>query len=372
MNLARLRVGPRSPMLIALALAVLLPAAGSGQDYIIGTDDLLHISVWDYKELDHVVPVRPDGKISFPLVGELQAAGLTVPQLTEILANRLAKSVKAPQVSVVVKEIRSFRVFFVGRVARPGVYPIKTGTPLLQALTLAGGVIDGADLPAAYIVRGEEKVPVDLRRLIHEADLSQNLPLRTDDTVVVPEVVAGINPQEILERRIYLLGKVQKPGVYTLRKEVPILHALFLAGGVAEGADLVSAFIVRGEQRIPVNLRRLIQKGDLSQNLTVRHEDAIIVPEGGEVQNAVFIMGEVNKPGVYPRAEALTILKLVALAGGFTKYAASGRATLIRENGDKSKTLMKVDINDIMKRPEAKEDLALEPGDVIIVPQKLF
>lgn len=366
------RVRPLLSTLIALLVVLILPAAWAGQDYTIGTDDLLHISVWDYKELDYVVPVRPDGKISFPLVGEVQAAGLTVPQLTEILTEGLAKKVKAPQVSVVVKEIRSFRVYLVGRVAKPGVYPIRAGTPLLQALTLAGGVMEGADLPAAYIVRGEQKVPVDLRRLIHEADLSQNLPLRTDDTVVVPEVVAGVNPQEILDRRIYLLGKVQKPGVYTLRKEVPILHALFLAGGVVEGADLTSAFVVRGEQRIPVNLRRLIQKGDLSQNLMVQHEDAIIVPEGGEVQNAVFIMGEVNKPGVYPRTEALTILKLVALAGGFTKFAASGRATLIRENGDKSKTLTKVDINDIMKHPEVNQDFPLEPGDVVVVPQKLF
>lgn len=360
------------PTLIALLVVLILPTPGVGQDYTIGTDDLLHIAVWDYKELDHLVPVRPDGKISFPLVGEVQAAGLTVPQLTEIMTERLAKKVKAPQVSVVVREIRSFRVYLVGRVAKPGVYPIRAGTPLLQALTLAGGVIEGADLPAAYIVRGDQKVPVDLRRLIHEADLSQNLPLRTDDTVVVPEVVAGINPQEILERRIYLLGKVQKPGVYTLRKEVPILHALFLAGGLADGGDLTSAFIVRANQRLPVNLHQLIQKGDLSQNFMVQHEDVIVVPEGGEMQNAVFIMGEVQKQGVYPRTEALSILKLVALAGGFTKYAASSRATLIRENRDKSKTLIKVDIDDIMRNPAVKDDFPLMPGDVVIIPQRLF
>ncbi|MBI3121471.1 MAG: SLBB domain-containing protein [candidate division NC10 bacterium] len=364
------RLLARSAVMALLLLAA--PTAGRSQDYTIGTDDLLHISVWDYKELDHLIPVRPDGKISFPLVGEVQAAGLTVPQLTETLTERLASAVKAPQVSVVVKEIRSFRVYFVGRVAKPGVYPIKAGTPLLQALTLAGGLLDGADLPAAYIVRGEQKIPVDLRRLIHEADLNQNLLLRTDDTVVVPEVVAGINPQEILERRIYLLGKVQKPGVYTLRKEVPILHALFLAGGLADGGDLTSAFIVRGDGRLPVNLRQLIQKGDLSQNLMVQHEDVIVVPEGGEIQNAVFIMGEVQKQGVYPRTEALSILKLVALAGGFTKYAASGRATLIRENGDKSKTLIKLDLDDIMRYPAAKEDVSLMPGDVVIIPQRLF
>ena len=363
-------------------LSLVAPPPVSGEEeYVIGVDDLLHIQVWDNKDLDQTVPVRPDGKISFPLVGEVQASGLTASQLTTLLAERLAKSVKNPNVSVIVKEIRSFRVFFVGRVLKPGVYPIKAGTPLLQALTLAGGLADGADLPAAYIVRGDQRISVDLRRLIQEADLSQNLPLRTDDTVVVPEIVAGANPQEVLERRIYLLGKVQKPGVYTIRQEVPILHAIFLAGGLADGGDLTGAFVIRGKERIPVDLRRLIQKGDLSQNVMIRQEDTIVVPEGGDMQNAVFIMGEITKPGAYPRAEALTLMKLVSLAGGFTKFAAPGRITLIRENGgeaanggpkEKQKIRLQVNLDAIQRDPRTHPDIPLEPGDVVIVPQTLF
>ena len=270
-----------------------------------------------------------------------------------------------------VKEIRSFRVYFVGRVAKAGVYPIKAGTPLLQALTLAGGTADAADLPAAYIIRGEQKIPVDLRRLIQDGDLSKNLKLETEDTIVVPEIAIGTNPQEVLERRIYLLGKVAKPGVYTLKSDVPLLHALFLAGGVAEGADMAAAFVMRGNEKIPVDLWRLIQKGDASQNLMIKHEDTIVVPSGGELQNAVYVMGEVLKPGVYLQPEALTLLKLVTLAGGFTKYAAPSRATLIRRDGDK-KTLMKVDLKDVMNNPKVNEDLALKPGDVLIVPERLF
>ena len=296
---------------------------------------------------------------------------MTVPKLTETLKERLSASVKNPNVSVMVKEIRSFRVYFVGKVARAGVYPIKAGTPLLQALTLAGGTADAADLPAAYIIRGEQKIPVDLRRLIQDGDLSKNLQLETEDTIVVPEIAIGTNPQEVLERRIYLLGKVAKPGVYSLKSDVPLLHALFLAGGVAEGADMAAAFVMRGNEKIPVDLWRLIQKGDASQNLMIKHEDTIVVPSGGELQNAVYVMGEVLKPGVYLQPEALTLLKLVTLAGGFTKYAAPGRATLIRRDGDK-KTLMKVDLKDVMNNPKTNEDLALKPGDVLIVPERLF
>jgi polysaccharide biosynthesis/export protein len=355
--------------------AAVIPAAptavASSPDYVIGVDDLLHIIVWDNKELEQQVSVRPDGKISFPLAGELQAAGRTVPQLTTDLTERLSKSVKNPNVSVMVKEIHSFRVYFVGKISKPGVYPIKAGTPFLQALTLAGGPAEGADLPASYIIRGKEKIPVDLRRLIQDGDLSKNLDLQTEDTVVVPEITLGTNPQELLERRVYLLGKVSKPGVYSIKSEVPVLHAVFLGGGIAEGADAASSFIMRDGHKIPVDLWRLIQKGDVSQNVMVKPEDTLVIPEGGEVSTAVFIMGEVAKPGPYPKAETLSILKLVTLAGGFTKFAASNRATLIRQDGDK-KILKKINLNDIIDDPAKYEDFAMRPGDVVIVPQKLF
>jgi polysaccharide export outer membrane protein len=232
-------VGAQAPAPTPATIIPAAPAAAaSTPDYVIGVDDLLHIIVWDNKELEQQVSVRPDGKISFPLAGELQAAGRTVPQLTADLTERLSKAVKSPNVSVMVKEIHSFRVYFVGKVSKPGVYPIKAGTPFLQALTLAGGpAAEGADLPATYIIRGTERIPVDLRRLIQDGDLSKNLLLQTEDTVVVPEISIGGNPQEMLERRIYLLGKVTKPGVYTIKAEVPVLHAIFLGGGIAEGAD---------------------------------------------------------------------------------------------------------------------------------------
>src|SRR5262245_63502749 len=362
---------PAAPSAPPPAPTAPLVNTGPGGDYTVGIDDLLHVIVWENKELEQDVVVRPDGKISFPLVGEIYVRGLTVPRVEALLKERLTASVRNPTVSVIVKEIRSFRVYLVGKVAKPGVYPLKAGTPLLQAITLSGGTVEGADLPAAYIIRADKKIPVDLRRLIQDGDLSKNLKLETEDTIVVPEIVTGSNPQEVLERRIYLLGKVAKPGVYTLKSDVPLIHALFLAGGVVDGADLASAFVMRKNKKIPVDLWRLLQKGDATQNLMITHEDTIVVPSGGDMQNAVFVMGEVAKPGHYPQPEALTLLKLVTLAGGFTQYAAPSRATLIRQDGDK-KTLLKVDLKDIMNDPKANEDLTLKAGDVLIVPQRMF
>ena len=359
-------------------LLIVLSALGGGmvagaaeEEYRIGTEDVLHVIVWDNKDLEQTVMVRPDGKISFPLAGEIQAQDLTVPELTAALARRLSASVKNPNVSVMVKEIRSFRVHVIGKIVNPGVYPIKGGTPLLQVLALAGGTSENADLSAAYIIRGDKKLPTDLRKLIQEGDLSKNVRLEREDTIVVPEISLGSNPQEMQDRRIYMLGKVVKPGVYTLKQDVPILHALFLAGGVAEGGDMAAAFVIRGKQKYPVDLWKLIQKGDVSQNVMIKHEDSVVIPSGGELQNAVYIMGEVMKPGVYSQPEALSLLKLVSLAGGFTKFAAPSRATLIRRQGD-TKILKKVDLKDIMNDPQAHEDLSLQPGDVLIVPERLL
>ncbi len=372
------------PVFLLTATAVVAPlpppaAWGQEEEYVIGADDVLQIQVLDNKDLDQVLPVRPDGKISFPLAGEVHASGLTVSEFSALLTQKLAKSVKNPTVSVIVKEVRSLRVYFVGRVAKPGVYPIKAGTSLLQALTLAGGPVDGADLSSSYVVRGEQRIFVDLRRLVQDADLSQNVPLHRDDTIVVPEMTAGANPQEVLERRIYVLGKVQKPGMYTTRHDIPVLNAIFLAGGLVEpAADLAGAFVIRGKDRIPIDLRRLIQKGDLSQNVMIRNEDTIVVPDGGEMQNSVFIMGEVAKPGFYPRADALTLMQLVSVAGGFTKFAAPGRITVIREDrsngtsGTRQKSRIKVNANAIQRNPRANPDPSLEPGDVVVVPQTLF
>jgi protein involved in polysaccharide export with SLBB domain len=359
---------------VVLALCLMVSsslAAAEEEEYRIGADDVLHVIVWDNKDLEQTVVVRPDGRISFPLAGEISVQGLTPSQLADILKDRLAKSVKVPNVSVIVKEIRSFRVHFLGRVAKPGPHPIKAGTPLLHALSLAGGTAEGADLSAAYVIRGGQKIPVDLRRLIHEGDLARNIPLEIEDTIVVPEIAIGVNPQEMLDRRMYVVGKVVRPGVYTIKRDVPLLHALFLAGGVAEGADLAAAFVARGSEKVPVNLWKLIQKGDLSQNITVTHEDMVVIPAGGELRNTVYVMGEVAKPGVYNNAETLDLLKLVSLAGGFTKFAAPQRATLVRTDGD-AKQIIKVDLKELMNNPASDGDPGLRPGDVLIVPERLF
>jgi polysaccharide export outer membrane protein len=157
--------------------------------YVIGDDDVLDISVWQEPNVSRSVPVRPDGKISIPLVNDIQAAGLTPMQLAASLTEKLKKFLTNPQVTVTVTVTNSQKVFVVGEVNRPGPMPLLTNMTALQALSTAGGPTQFADQKHAYVMRHEgEKVttyPLNYRDLLH-GDMRGNIVLKAGDTIVVP------------------------------------------------------------------------------------------------------------------------------------------------------------------------------------------
>lgn len=263
--------------MVALGVSLSLPA--EAKEYVIGAADVIAISVLDNKELDTVVSVTPDGKITVPLVGDAQAAGLTVTELTQRLTKQLAAKVKSPQVTVTLREVNSYRIYFLGRVGKPGILTSKSEVNLLQALSMAGGIQEGADLSMAYVARGTERLPIDFVKLVLHGELSHNITLNPDDTVVIPD-----NPQ-----------------------------------------------------------------------------------------NVVYVTGEVGKPGMLPfiKEQGWTALKAVAAVGGFTQFAARGRATLIREEGGR-RVIIPIDFSNLMRNPEAGKDIPMKSGDILIVPQSLF
>ena len=161
----------------------------SGPNYRIGPEDILRVSVWENRELTMDVVVRPDGKISFPLIQDVQAEGLTAAELADIIHQRILTYIKDPQVSVIVTQINAPKVFIVGNVARPGPYPLRTDISILQALSLAGGFTPFASPRSIKIVRnngGKQEVrKVNYYDLIDEGG-EGNFLLKSGDTIVVP------------------------------------------------------------------------------------------------------------------------------------------------------------------------------------------
>jgi len=165
-----------------------VPDSQGGPEYVIGPEDVLHVAVWKEADLTATLPVRPDGKISLPLLNDVQAAGMTPQQLSESLTVKLKKYIADPRVTVVVTAINSKRIYVNGEVLHPGPMPMLPNMTVLQALSGAG-LNQFAKTKGIYVLRTEngkqEKLPVNYRRLI-KGDIEQNYMLKTGDTIVVP------------------------------------------------------------------------------------------------------------------------------------------------------------------------------------------
>ena len=165
-------------------------AATEDPSYEIGAEDVLNVSVWKEPELSRTVPVRPDGKISLPLLNDVQAVGLTPMQLAMLITEKLRKFVAEPQVTVIVTAINSRRIYIVGEVARAGAFPMLPSMTVLQALSSAGGFSQFADQKKIYVLRNEKgkttKYPFNYKEVIKGQRPEQNILLKPGDTIVVP------------------------------------------------------------------------------------------------------------------------------------------------------------------------------------------
>ena len=200
-------IGRRLWWSMALLLAALLPPAVSegqapavpaapapsvpgDEEYRIGPEDQLVIVVWKNETLSRTVTVRPDGKISLPLVNDVQAAGLTALQVRDDLIKRLSAFMPPPEVSVVVSEVRSFKVSILGEVQKPGRYDLRSRTTVLDALALAGGFKDFASPTKIVVIRAigntTQRLPFNYKRVTAKGGETNNFELLPNDIILVP------------------------------------------------------------------------------------------------------------------------------------------------------------------------------------------
>jgi polysaccharide export outer membrane protein len=167
------------------------PGAVSDTSYVIGEDDVLAINVWNEPDLRQSLPVRPDGKISLPLIGDIQAAGRTPMQLEDDIATKLHSYITHPNVSVIVQEIKSKKFNILGRVMKPGAYSLSSATTVLDAIAQAGGFQDFAKEKNIYILREspggtDRRFRFNYKEVITGKNIGQNIELEPNDTIVVP------------------------------------------------------------------------------------------------------------------------------------------------------------------------------------------
>jgi polysaccharide biosynthesis/export protein len=174
------------------ARAAAPPSPAAHDDtFIIGKDDVLAINVWKEPDISRSIPVRSDGKISLPLVGEIQAAGETPLKLEQDIATRLKNYIEEPEVTVIVQQINSEKFNILGMVGKPGTYPLVGSATVLDAIALAGGFRDFAKQKSIYILRQnpdgtQTRLPFNYKEVVKGHNTAQNIALQPRDTVIVP------------------------------------------------------------------------------------------------------------------------------------------------------------------------------------------
>ncbi len=165
-------------------------SATDDPDYEIGAGDMLNISVWKEPDLSSTVPVRPDGKVSLPLLSDVSAAGTTPNKLAAAITERLRQYLTDPRVTVIVTAANSRRIYLIGEVVRPGAIPMLPNMTVLQALSTSGGFSQFANVKKMYVLRVENgkqiKMPVNYKAAISGRAPEQNIALKAGDTIVVP------------------------------------------------------------------------------------------------------------------------------------------------------------------------------------------
>jgi len=347
--------------------------------YVLGPDDVIEVTVWGYPDLTRVAAVRPDGMVSVPLAGTVPASARSVDQLTEALSQAYAVYILNPRVSVIVKEFRKIRVSVLGQVARPGTYQLPPGSGILDVLSAAGGATDVAALKEARLLKpGISPQVVDLQSALIGAPAA-NIRLHGGETLVVPEDLANL---------VSVTGEVVRPGRYRIKGEMRLLDALLAAGGITERASVTQARLVRASRESEsLNLDALLMRQEMSQNIVMQPGDTVFIPE--ETNNKIYVIGDVNRAGIYPLKGELSLLQAIATAGGPVQHGigtsktayivrrnggvpapgivASARATQVQPLADKG-VLMTVDL-EAMMHGDLSRDEPLRPGDVVVVPE---
>ena len=329
--------------------------------YKIGIDDILNIYIWKNEDLSRDVPVRSDGNVSLPLIGDIYAAELEIPEFKTIIAKKYDEYITNPQITVTCKMPNSLQVSVVGAVEKPETYVgpatmtyILRGDRTLLSILSVVSIRPDADLAESYIIRGDEIIPVNLKALLEDGDTSQNVILHPQDTLVISEPL----------KEIVLLGEVKNPGKYKTNRNSTVLDALSQAGGInSKTANLYMAYLARDNYILPINFKRLLDHGDMNQNILLDNGDIIYMPNNNE--NKVFVVGEVNVSGVRYFTDPMDLMEAISSCGGFRTTANRSQVVVVRGDPRKPKVYA-VNVLEMMEGGSL-ERFYLERGDTVYI-----
>ncbi|HAL93072.1 MAG TPA: hypothetical protein DCM68_08635 [Verrucomicrobia bacterium] len=333
--------------------------------------------------MSKVYAVAGDGSIDFGFAGRIVIAELTSDEASRKLESVLEeKYFKEANVAISIANFVEGDVLVTGAVRSPGNLPFRGDSilTLVEAISRSGGLAATAAGDRVRILRWvpggsmeRQSIEVNVQAMLDTMDFSKDQYLRPRDIVVVPS-----RGEEEGRNEFLALGEVKTPGFHPYTEGLDVIKAVSLVGGLGEFADWGGARILRprssGEYAVvPLDLSRLFSAADMSVNQPLQKGDIFFVPSVRNLVRAqVFLLGEVNKAGAVSLTPGpnSTVARLILEHGGMTQFANPGKVQIQRTTPDGSKKTMLVDIGRILKEGSFEEDVPLQDGDVIIVPEK--
>lgn len=330
-----------------------------GPDYILGPEDVISVLTRDVQEASGDFMVRTDGKITFPLVGEIEVAGLTTKQLETKLIEALKKELRDPQVTINLKQFRMNRVYVLGAVSQPGIRDFKPGWRLTEVIASSGGLGALPERLRALIIRKGKTIKIELREIFIDGLDESNVLIEPGDVISV---------QSDATIRINVIGPVSKPGMLQILEGQGAVEALAAAGGEAQGAALSKAKILRGGTEIPVNLYEAIKNGKVEFNVGMKDNDTLIVPT---TDARVAVIGQVKSPGAQnmPDGKEYTLSQAISMASGPAQGAKLDGITILRKKEGGQIDKITVNYKKLQVKGAQSGDFLLQDRDVIFIPQ---
>lgn len=335
----------------------------AASDYTIGVDDIIDISILQPEKIMTTVSVTPDGYITFPYIGNVQAKGMTLPKLQTKIQTMLAEGyMKYPVVSVSLRESRSRKFAVSGDVLRPGVYHIEENTTILKAIYIAGGFATNSNSSQIKILRlkknniGYETITMSGNDISNDVK-HQNLLIQPGDVI------------EVLGGKFHIYGEVLRPGAFPIEENLTLQKALSSAGIVTRDIPLSWIKILKPEKNkkgyevVKISTKDLLENSNI-QDILIQAGDTIeVLKEEGNF----YINGEVARPGMYPIIEEnLTLLKAISSAGGYVRDVLITYIKITKHKKNKESEIIKINYKDL-KQDTAKQNLSIQAGDVIEV-----
>lgn len=286
----------------------------SPSEYILGPQDRVMISVFRHGELEIEETISSTGRISYYLMGDIQASGLTRFQLKDRIQKELARFIKDPEVMVRIREYASHKIIVLGEVKNPGVYSMKGDFSLLEAISSAGGITSYAYLDGAYVVRDGKVLLVNFCELIRKGNTEENVPLLPGDVIYIPDN---------RDQKVFILGEVNRQSAIPIQERLTLLEAIAEAGGFTRHAKKETIVVMRGNLSEPEIITVDAGRMNIAANIPLERGDIVYVASStfANVERIAVSVSRILQPfltvarGIILQDAAVDVLK-----GAETRY----------------------------------------------------